>query len=109
MTTTQLTPSMTQRRTLARITGVAGIATLVVVLGTSLANDYQSASFNSDANEAVMFFRSLDDRFGAFSSFADRGRADRDALVHARLRAAAAAGTTASCPGGRRSLPAPGS
>lgn len=59
-----------QRRSLARITGVAGLVTLVVVLGTSLANDYQSAPFDSNADEAVAFFRSIDDSFGAFSSFA---------------------------------------
>ncbi len=59
-----------QRRTLARITGVAGLATIVVVLGASIANDYQSASFTSDANETVTFFQSIDDSFGAFSSFA---------------------------------------
>jgi hypothetical protein len=58
-----------QRRTLARVTGAAGVTTLVVVLGTSLANNYQSASFTSDADEAVTFFRSLDDWFGALSSF----------------------------------------
>lgn len=59
-----------QRRILARITGAAGVVTLVVVLGTSLANDYQSASFTSDANETETFFQSIDDSFGAFSSFA---------------------------------------
>ena len=59
-----------QRRKLARITGAAGLVTLVVVLGTSLANDYQSAAIDSDAAEAVEFFRSLDDTFGALSSFA---------------------------------------
>jgi hypothetical protein len=59
-----------QRRTLARVTGVAGLLTLVVVLGTSLANDYQSAAMDSTADETVEFFRSLDDAFGAFSSFA---------------------------------------
>jgi uncharacterized membrane protein len=58
------------RTTLARVTGVAGLVTLVVVLGASLANNYQSASFTSDADETVMFFRSIDDAFGAFSSFA---------------------------------------
>jgi len=61
--------SVTQRRNLARITGLAGIATLVVVLGTSLANDYQSAAFDSDAGEALSFFRSIDDTFGEVSSF----------------------------------------
>lgn len=59
-----------QRRTLARITGAAGLATIVVVLGTSLANDYQSASVTSNADETVTFFQSIDDSFGAFSSFA---------------------------------------
>ena len=59
-----------QRTTLARITGLAGLVTLVVVLGSSLANNYQSASFTSDADETVTFFRSIDDAFGAFSSFA---------------------------------------
>jgi hypothetical protein len=58
------------RTTLARITGVAGLVTLVVVLGASLANNYQSASFTSHADETVRFFRSIDDTFGAFSSFA---------------------------------------
>ena len=68
--TTQSLDSSTQRLTLARVTGVAGLVTLVVVLGSSLANDYQSAPFTSDADEIVTFFRSIDDTFGAFSSFA---------------------------------------
>lgn len=59
-----------ERRTLARITGVAGLTTLMVVLGASLANDYQSAPFDADAQQVVSFFRSIDDGFGAFSSFA---------------------------------------
>jgi hypothetical protein len=62
--------STRQRRNLARITGAAGLVTLVVVLGSSLANDYQSAAFDSNAEETVAFFRSLDDSFGAISSFA---------------------------------------
>jgi hypothetical protein len=62
--------STQQRRNLARITGAAGLVTLVVVLGTSLVNNYQSAPFDSDAGETVEFFRSLDDTFGAISSFA---------------------------------------
>jgi hypothetical protein len=65
----QLSGTRTQRRTLARATGAAGITTLVLVLGTSLANDYQSAAFTSDAQQAVAFFRSIDDAFGAVSSF----------------------------------------
>ena len=49
--TTKSLESATQRLTLARVTGVAGLVTLVVVLGSSLANDYQSAAFSSDADE----------------------------------------------------------
>jgi hypothetical protein len=66
----QTAESSTDRRTLARITGAAGVVTLVIVLGSSLANDFQSAAIDSDADEAVTFFRSLDDSFGALSSFA---------------------------------------
>lgn len=62
--------STQSRRNLARITGGAGLVTLVVVLGSSLANGYQSAPFDSSGSEAVAFFRSLDDAFGAISSFA---------------------------------------
>jgi hypothetical protein len=69
MVVQQLSGTRTQRRTLARVTGAAGITTLVLVLGTSLANDYQSAAFSSDAQQAVAFFRSIDDAFGAVSSF----------------------------------------
>lgn len=69
-TRTQPSATPAERFGLARITGAMGIVTLVVVLGASLANDYQSASFESSADEAVTFFRSLDDGFGAFSSFA---------------------------------------
>lgn len=63
------TDAQTQRRTLARVTGAAGITTLVVVLGTSMANGYQNAAFTSDAEQTVAFFRSIDNAFGAASSF----------------------------------------
>ncbi len=63
------TPART-RRNLARITGAAGLVTLLAVLGTSLANDYQSAPIDAGADETVAFFRSLDDTLGAVSSFA---------------------------------------
>lgn len=56
-------------RTLGRVTGAAGITTLVVVLGSSLANNYQGAPFTSDAQQALAFFGTLDDSFGAASSF----------------------------------------
>lgn len=68
--TTHALESDQQRRNLARITGGTGLFTLVVVLGGSLANDYQSAAFDSSANETAAFFRSLDDPLGTISSFA---------------------------------------
>ena len=58
------------RRNLARITGGAGLFTVVVVVGGSLANDYQSAPMDSSGAETVAFFRSLDDSLGTISSFA---------------------------------------
>jgi hypothetical protein len=70
---TETTPAVEtaqERHRLARITGAAGIVTLVVVLGASLVNDYQSAPFDSSADETVAFFRSLDDSVGWISSFA---------------------------------------
>ena len=68
--TSHSSPATQQRRQLARITGAAGLFTLVVVLGTSLANNYQSAPFDSSADETVTFYRSIDDALGAVSSFA---------------------------------------
>lgn len=68
--TTPTLASVEARRKLARITGSAGLITLVLVLGTSLANDYQSAPIDSSADGAVAFFRSLDDALGTISSFA---------------------------------------
>ena len=69
MVTQLSSDARTQRRTLTRITGAAGITTLVVVLGTSLANGYPSAAFTSNAEQTVAFFRSIDDAFGTISSF----------------------------------------
>lgn len=69
-TSTIQTTGSSERRTLARITGAAGLVTVVAVLGTSLANDYQNAPSGGDAAETVAFFRSLDDSLGAFSSWA---------------------------------------
>lgn len=70
MAATDTTPSLdssTQRVKLARVTGVAGLVILVVVMGSSLANIYRGASFTSGPDQTVMFFRSIDN---AFSSFA---------------------------------------
>jgi hypothetical protein len=58
------------RRTLTRITGIAGLVTIAVVLGASLANNYQSAAIDMSADESVAFSRSLDDSLGWGSSFA---------------------------------------
>lgn len=69
MVTQQSSASRTQRQALARVTGAGGLTTLVVVLGTSLANGYQNAAFTSDAEQTVAFFRSIDDAFGSLSSF----------------------------------------
>jgi hypothetical protein len=66
----QTARSSSERRTLARITGAAGLFTLLAVLGTSLVNDYQDAPFASDTGEAVAFLRSLDDTVGEVSQFA---------------------------------------
>jgi hypothetical protein len=68
--TTPALESDQARRNLARITGAAGLVTIAVVLGGSLANDYQSAAIDSSADETVAFFRSLDDSLGWISSFA---------------------------------------
>lgn len=57
------------RRTLSRVTGLCGIATVVLVLGASFANNFQGVPFTSDAAEIVTFFQSIDDTFGAASSF----------------------------------------
>lgn len=67
---THTVASTQNRRNLARITGAAGLITLLTVLGTSLVNDYQSAPIDAGAAETVQFFRSLDDTLGAISSFA---------------------------------------
>lgn len=69
MKTQQPAGSQAQRRTLARVTGAAGITTIVAVIGTSLANDYQSAAVTSTAQQTVTFFQSIDDSLGEFSSF----------------------------------------
>lgn len=69
MVTTQVSDSLTARRTLARVTGASGITTLVLVLGASIANDYQSVPFTSESTQIVAFFRSIDDALGAASSF----------------------------------------
>jgi hypothetical protein len=69
MVTQQLIEPTTTRPTLARITGACGLTTLVLVLGASLANDYQSIPFTADADETVTFFQSIDDSVGATSSF----------------------------------------
>jgi hypothetical protein len=73
MVTTRLpvtTDLTAQGRRLARVTAACGVTTLVLVLGASLANNYQSVPFTSDTDQIVTFFRSIDDTLGAASSFA---------------------------------------
>jgi len=69
MVTEQLAAPQTARMTLSRVTATAGLATLVLVLGTSIANGYQSAPFTSDTDKVMSFFKSLDDAVGAASSW----------------------------------------
>lgn len=75
MAVTDTTPSLdssTRRVKLARVTGVTGVAGLVMLpapMGSSLANIY--ASFTSDPDQTVTFFRSIDDAFDVFSSSAN--------------------------------------
>ncbi len=69
MLTTPIVESTRTRQSLARTTATAGIITLVLVLGVSLVNGYQSAPFTSDSDQIVTFFRSLDDALGSVGSF----------------------------------------
>jgi len=69
MVTQQLTEPVTTQRTLARVTGVCGITTLVLVLGASMVNNFQGIPFTAESDEIVTFFRSIDDGVGAVSSF----------------------------------------
>jgi hypothetical protein len=56
--------------TLGRVTGAAGIVTLLAVVGTSLVNGYQNQSMTEAAPAILSFFRSLDDRVGWLMSYA---------------------------------------
>ena len=56
--------------TLGRVTGAAGIVTLLAVVGTSLVNGYQNQSMTEAAPAILSFFRSLDDRVGWLTSYA---------------------------------------
>jgi hypothetical protein len=54
---------------LARVTGAAGLVTLVAVVGTSIADGYQNQSMTEASPAIVAFFRSIDDRLGWLTSF----------------------------------------
>jgi hypothetical protein len=56
--------------TLGRVTGAAGIVTLLAVVGTSLADGYQDQSMTEATPAIIGFFRSLDDRLGWLMSYA---------------------------------------
>jgi hypothetical protein len=53
-----------------RVTGAAGIVTLLAVVGTSLADGYQNQSMTESAPAILSFFRSLDNRMGWLMSYA---------------------------------------
>ncbi len=60
----------TELASLGRVTGAAGIVTVVVVIGASLVDGYQNQSMTEATPAIVSFFRSLDDRMGWLMSYA---------------------------------------
>lgn len=54
---------------LGRATGVAGILTVVVVIGASLVEGYENQSMTATSPAILRFFRSLDDRLGWLMSY----------------------------------------
>jgi hypothetical protein len=56
--------------TLARVTGAAGLVTLLTVVGSSLADGYEHQSMTEATPAILSFFRSLDDRVGWLMSYA---------------------------------------
>ena len=58
------------RVTLSRVTGAAGLVTLLAVVGASLVDGYQNQSMTEAAPAILSFFRSLDDRVGWLMSYA---------------------------------------
>jgi hypothetical protein len=55
---------------LGRVTGAAGVATLLAVVGASLVNGYQNQSMTEGTPAIVAFFQSLDDGLGWLMSYA---------------------------------------
>jgi hypothetical protein len=55
---------------LRRVTGVAGVTTVVVVIGASLVDGYQNMPVTATTPQIVSFFRSLDDALGWSMSYA---------------------------------------
>lgn len=58
------------RVSLCRVTGAAGLVTLLAVVGASLVDGYQNQSMTEAAPAILTFFRSLDDRAGWLMSYA---------------------------------------
>ena len=58
------------RVTLSRVTGAAGLVTLIAVVGASLVDGYQNQSMTEAGPAILTFFRSLDDRVGWLMSYA---------------------------------------
>jgi hypothetical protein len=55
---------------ISRISGAAGLVTLLAVVGTAIADGYQSQSMSEGTPAIVAFFRSLDDGRGWLFSYA---------------------------------------
>lgn len=55
--------------TLSRVTGAAGLFTLLTVLGASFADGYENTSMTDGTPAIVSFFRSLDDQLGWLMSY----------------------------------------
>jgi hypothetical protein len=57
------------RVTVGRVTGAAGLITVLAVIGASLADGYQNQSMTEATPAIVSFFRSLDDQTGWLMSY----------------------------------------
>jgi hypothetical protein len=55
--------------TLGRVTGAAGILTVLTVVGASLVNGYENQSMNEATPAILTFFRSLDNGLGWLMSY----------------------------------------
>jgi hypothetical protein len=54
---------------LGRVTGVAGVVTVVTVIGASLVDGYQNQSMTEATPAIITFFHTVDDRMGWLMSY----------------------------------------